>query len=206
MPGDRPPRLPSSAMEERTATAALARAGPPVRPTPSGRMAPVSLTVLGPRDVVGVMDAFRRGLAEPPGHHQPAERLPGSRRRHRHEHAAHDRSGRGRERSTGRPPAASRDMAEVCRAIAHGSLMGARGNSGVILCQILRGLAGTFAEAPKVGGDEVVAGLAGGALRPARRCCGRPRGPSSPSRPRPPRRHATPPARATTSTRSRRHP
>jgi DAK2 domain fusion protein YloV len=31
-------------------------------------------------------------------------------------------------------------MAEVCHAIAHGSLMGARGNSGVILSQILRGL------------------------------------------------------------------
>lgn len=33
-------------------------------------------------------------------------------------------------------------MASVCQAIAHGSLMGARGNSGVILCQILRGLSG----------------------------------------------------------------
>jgi uncharacterized protein len=31
-------------------------------------------------------------------------------------------------------------MADVCRAISHGSLMGARGNSGVILSQILRGL------------------------------------------------------------------
>ena len=33
---------------------------------------------------------------------------------------------------------------EVCRALSHGSLMGARGNSGVILSQILRGLAGAF--------------------------------------------------------------
>lgn len=31
------------------------------------------------------------------------------------------------------------DMAEFCEALAHGSLMGARGNSGVILSQILRG-------------------------------------------------------------------
>ena len=31
-------------------------------------------------------------------------------------------------------------VASACQAIAHGSLMGARGNSGVILCQILRGL------------------------------------------------------------------
>ena len=29
---------------------------------------------------------------------------------------------------------------DACRAIAHGSLMGARGNSGVILSQLLRGL------------------------------------------------------------------
>src|SRR5262245_41797374 len=40
----------------------------------------------------------------------------------------------------------ARDMPEVCRAIAHGSLMGARGNSGVILSQILRGFSDTFAQ------------------------------------------------------------
>ena len=33
------------------------------------------------------------------------------------------------------------DMAATCKAISHGSLMGARGNSGVILSQVLRGLA-----------------------------------------------------------------
>src|SRR5688572_21800691 len=32
------------------------------------------------------------------------------------------------------------DMAATCKAISHGSLMGARGNSGVILSQILRGI------------------------------------------------------------------
>ena len=36
------------------------------------------------------------------------------------------------------------DLAAVCQAIAHGSLMGARGNSGVILSQILRGLCSVF--------------------------------------------------------------
>lgn len=36
-------------------------------------------------------------------------------------------------------------MAEVCQAISHGSLMGARGNSGVILCQLLRGMTSVFA-------------------------------------------------------------
>jgi DAK2 domain fusion protein YloV len=35
----------------------------------------------------------------------------------------------------------SPDLDSACRAIAHGSLMGARGNSGVILSQLLRGLA-----------------------------------------------------------------
>ena len=38
-------------------------------------------------------------------------------------------------------------MEPTCKAISHGSLMGARGNSGVILSQILRGLASTFSEA-----------------------------------------------------------
>jgi DAK2 domain fusion protein YloV len=37
-------------------------------------------------------------------------------------------------------------MDATCRAISHGSLMGARGNSGVILAQILRGMAATLSE------------------------------------------------------------
>ena len=36
------------------------------------------------------------------------------------------------------------DMAPTCEAISHGSLMGARGNSGVILSQIMRGIAATL--------------------------------------------------------------
>lgn len=40
---------------------------------------------------------------------------------------------------------ASPDMAATCQAIGHGSLMGARGNSGVILSQILRGLSSSVA-------------------------------------------------------------
>jgi fatty acid kinase len=50
-------------------------------------------------------------------------------------------------------------MPEVCRAVAHGSLMGARGNSGVILSQILRALADTFSDLDGAGGADVVAGL-----------------------------------------------
>jgi uncharacterized protein len=51
------------------------------------------------------------------------------------------------------------DMAEVCRAVAHGSLMGARGNSGVILSQVLRGLADTFRASEAAGGAELALGL-----------------------------------------------
>src|SRR3954447_13199597 len=50
----------------------------------------------------------------------------------------------------------AQDMPSVCRAISHGSLMGARGNSGVILSQILRGVARTF-EAVDAGDGQVMA-------------------------------------------------
>ncbi len=47
------------------------------------------------------------------------------------------------------------EMASTCRAIGHGSLMGARGNSGVILSQILRAIAETFAPVEAGGAGEV---------------------------------------------------
>ena len=50
-------------------------------------------------------------------------------------------------------------MQEVCQAISHGSLMGARGNSGVILSQILRGLADTFRGRDAVGPAEIATAL-----------------------------------------------
>lgn len=50
----------------------------------------------------------------------------------------------------------SETMEELSAAIAHGSLMGARGNSGVILSQILRGLADTFRSADSVGTEQIV--------------------------------------------------
>ena len=51
------------------------------------------------------------------------------------------------------------DMASVCRAISHGSLMGARGNSGVILSQILRGLAEGFRDGDAVDAATLTAAL-----------------------------------------------
>jgi DAK2 domain fusion protein YloV len=42
---------------------------------------------------------------------------------------------------------ADADLEAVCKAISHGSLMGARGNSGVILSQVLRGMSGVVRDA-----------------------------------------------------------
>jgi len=67
-------------------------------------------------------------------------------------------------------------LADVCQKISYGSLMGARGNSGVILCQVLRGLATTCAEtgSGSIDGATIAAAIGAGAraareavLRPA---------------------------------------
>ena len=52
------------------------------------------------------------------------------------------------------------DMESTCKAVSHGSLMGARGNSGVILSQILRGLSATFSDADAAGADAARASAA----------------------------------------------
>jgi uncharacterized protein len=54
---------------------------------------------------------------------------------------------------------ADTSTAAVCQAVAHGSLMGARGNSGVILSQLLRGVSSRFTSAPSVGPAEVAEAL-----------------------------------------------
>src|SRR6059036_1466913 len=59
----------------------------------------------------------------------------------------------------GAADAAALEMEQVCEAIRHGSLMGARGNSGVILSQILRGLADTFSPLDAVSAPDVITGL-----------------------------------------------
>ena len=51
------------------------------------------------------------------------------------------------------------DMASTCKAIAHGSLMGARGNSGVILCQVLRGVTEVWREGEAVPAEALARGL-----------------------------------------------
>jgi len=51
------------------------------------------------------------------------------------------------------------DLGAVCKAISHGSLMGARGNSGVILSQVLRGVSGVVAEADGIDGASLAVAL-----------------------------------------------
>jgi fatty acid kinase len=51
------------------------------------------------------------------------------------------------------------DIGATCKAISHGSLMGARGNSGVILSQVLRGMADTFRDAGDVDGATMAEAL-----------------------------------------------
>ncbi|MBN1192470.1 MAG: DAK2 domain-containing protein [Coriobacteriia bacterium] len=54
---------------------------------------------------------------------------------------------------------ADASIADVCHAITHGSLMGARGNSGVILSQMLRGLCEVCAESTEFSTELVAAAL-----------------------------------------------
>lgn len=54
---------------------------------------------------------------------------------------------------------ADEEMDSTCNAISHGSLMGARGNSGVILSQILRGLVGTLKGTTDLTAAKVAEGL-----------------------------------------------
>src|SRR3546814_5516583 len=55
---------------------------------------------------------------------------------------------------------AGTDLPAVCKAISHGSLLGARGNSGVILSQVLRGMSGVIVEAGSIDGATAAAALA----------------------------------------------
>jgi DAK2 domain fusion protein YloV len=66
-------------------------------------------------------------------------------------------------------------LVEVCKAIGHGSLMGARGNSGVILSQLLRGMSERMGAAGEDGvGPDVLVDAIGHASELARRAVVRP--------------------------------
>ncbi|HEX9968788.1 MAG TPA: DAK2 domain-containing protein [Acidimicrobiales bacterium] len=59
--------------------------------------------------------------------------------------------------------AAADDMVSTCKAIGHGALMGARGNSGVILSQILRAIADGCKGVEAAGAGDVAAALSNAA-------------------------------------------
>src|SRR6202034_1806515 len=66
-------------------------------------------------------------------------------------------------------------LSEVCKAIGHGSLMGARGNSGVILSQLLRGMSEKMAASGESGvGPDVLVDAIAHASELARRAVVRP--------------------------------
>ncbi len=54
---------------------------------------------------------------------------------------------------------APKEMKALCEAVTYGALMGARGNSGVILSQILRGICEVLAEVPEVTSVDLVKSL-----------------------------------------------
>lgn len=55
---------------------------------------------------------------------------------------------------------ASPSMGQVCKAVSHASLMGARGNSGVILSQLLRGFTERFSAVEAIDGPTLAGALA----------------------------------------------
>ena len=113
-----------------------------------------------------------------PGGQRP-QRLPCRRRRHRRQHGrrlcGRDAGVRPPERPAGRRRSAA---SEVVQAVARAALLGARGNSGVILSQIVRGAAEELSSRPGELVDPVLvsAALARAADAPTRRCETRRRG------------------------------
>ena len=102
----------------------------------------------------------RRGGGEPGaprrGDQRP-QRLPGARWRHRQEHDADDAGGAGGDARGGQGWAKGAG-ARAAR-LARGAMMGSRGNSGVILSQILRGFARGLGDAERFGGAELATAL-----------------------------------------------
>lgn len=61
-------------------------------------------------------------------------------------------------------PEAQRSVPRIAAALSLGALMGARGNSGVILSQLFRGLAEAIGDTPRIGGPELAEALRQGSL------------------------------------------
>ncbi len=63
--------------------------------------------------------------------------------------------------ATSAPPEVQTSAGEIAAKVAYGSLMGARGNSGVILSQIFRGFARAVADRQEIDGRDLAAALSG---------------------------------------------
>ena len=138
----------------------------------------------------------RRRLRGPGGAQagdQRSQRLPGARRRHGHQPGAH------RAEAWSTPSAGCRRTCserELCAAISQAALMGARGNSGVILSQIVRGAMEVLGQdGPRHSGRPGPGASATPPTRPIGPCAGRWKAPCSPCSARwprpPPRRRCT---------------
>ena len=102
---------------------------------------------------------------------QRPQRLPGRRRRHGRQHGAHA-ARRASPSSTASPPSDDRSIDEIGRdeivdSVARAALLGARGNSGVILSQLIRGAAEELISRPGELVDPVLVGAGDGARRPS---------------------------------------
>ena len=169
-PGDQRVRLPSSAMRSHAGPGARGRRSMSRRTTPAGRAdaaraVPAAAHALGASELVATMLVYRDALK---AHQATLNRLnvypvpdgdTGTNMLLTMDAVCRELA----ERPTGNGArGAGGDMAGVCAAIAHGSLMGARGNSGVILCQVLRGIATTCEPLSSAGGGELAAAFDAG--------------------------------------------
>ena len=119
-------------------------------------------------DPASSASAWRPGRARaprvaPPGDQRP-QRLPGRRRRHGRQHGAHA-ARRPRRARPARAEAGDRSIDEIGRdeiveSVARAALLGARGNSGVILSQLIRGAAEELVSRPGELVDPVLLGAA----------------------------------------------
>ncbi len=146
---------------------------------------PVDVTALDGRAYAKFLAAGTYFLTEIPPGPQRSQRLSGARRRHRYEYVPDRPLGHAGSRQASRCAAAPRWR----RQPRQGSLMGARGNSGVIISQMLRGFAHHVRHRTRDrhvhAGDRACAKRL---ARPVKRCCGRSRARSS----RSPRRRPMP--------------
>ena len=169
----------SSARRRSASTSAPAASRPARSPRPSSAGAPVApprRAVAAPRpSLVRFRAAVEGALAHLESRRagdQRPQRLPGRRRRHGRQHGADaarlPRRGRPPRRGRGRAPIDEIGRDEIVDSVARAALLGARGNSGVILSQLIRGAAEELISRPGELVDPVLDRRRHGPVGPAR--------------------------------------